>query len=97
MAERVIESNYGEMISALYTFASNVYTKASEMQTVASVAASALGDEDSGVAETYKKLRECQLKYCEAVDMAKHIAATMQEELDEIKKEREIWESDLDD
>lgn len=94
MAQRVDEAKYGAMISALYSFASNVYTSASEMQSLASVCAQALSEEDKAVGEIYKKIKECQLKYAEATEQAKSIASSMQQELDEQKKEDEIWNSD---
>ena len=94
MAQRVDEAKYEAMISALYKFASNVYTSASEMQSLASVCAQALSEEDKAVGEIYKKIKDCQLKYAEASNQAKAIAASMQEELDEQRKEDQVWSSD---
>ena len=94
MAQRVDEAKYEAMISALYTFASNVYSAASEMQSLASVCAQALGEEDKAVGEIYTKIKDCQLKYAEATNEAKSIAAEMQEELDEQRKEDQVWSSD---
>ena len=91
---RVNEAKYNQMISALYTFAGNVYTSASELQTLASVCVSAIGEEDSAVPKIYNDIKACQLKYMEAVEQAKKIAAAMQEELDEQKKEEAIWNSE---
>lgn len=94
MAQRVDEAKYEAMIAALYKFASSVYTSASEMQSLASVCAQALSEEDKAVGEIYKKIKECQLKYAEATEQAKSIAAAMQEELDEQRKENEVWNSE---
>lgn len=94
MAQRVDEAKYEAMIAALYKFASNVYTSASEMQSLASVCAQALSEEDNAVGEIYKKIKECQLKYAESTEQAKSIAAAMQEELDEQRKEDEVWNSE---
>lgn len=94
MAQRVDEAKYEAMISALHAFASNVYTAASEMQSLASVCTQALGEEDKAVGEIYTKIKDCQLKYAEATNEAKSIAAAMQEELDEQKKEDQVWSSD---
>lgn len=94
MAQRVDEAKYEAMISALYTFASNVYTAASEMQSLASVCAQALSEEDKAVGEIYTKIKDCQLKYAEATNQAKAIAAAMQDELDEQRKEDQVWSSD---
>ena len=94
MADKINEQKYEAMISALQTFASTVSTKASEMQSLAAVCRSALGDNDEGSAEIYKKISECQVKYGDAATEALNIASEMQEELDEQRKEREIWDSD---
>ena len=94
MAQRVDEAKYEAMISALYAFASNVYNAASEMQSLASVCAQELSEEDKAVGEIYTRIRDCQLKYAEATAKAKSIAAAMQEELDEQRKEDQIWDSD---
>jgi DNA repair ATPase RecN len=94
MAQRVDEAKYEAMIAALQTFASNVSTAASEMQSLASVCVQALSEEDQAVGEIYNKIRDCQLKYAEATNQAKSIAAAMQEELAEMKAEEQIWSSD---
>ena len=94
MAQRVDEAKYEAMISALDAFASNVYTAASEMQSLTSVCAQALSEEDKAVGEIYTKIKDCQLKYAEATNQAKSIAAAMQEELDEQRKEDQVWSSD---
>lgn len=96
MAQRVDEQKYEAMIAALYRFASNVYTAASEMQTLASVCAQALGSEDAAVGEIYLKIKDSQEKYADATGQAKAIAGAMQQELDDIRKEREVWSSDSD-
>ncbi len=94
MAQRVDEAKYEAMIAALYKFASNVYNSSSEMQTLAMVCAQALGEEDKAVGEIYKRIKECQLKYADATDQAKSIASEMQAELDEQRKENEVWNSE---
>lgn len=94
MAQRVDEARYEAMISTLYRFASNVYSASSEMQSLASVCAQTLGDEDSAVGEIYKKIRDSQLKYADATTQAKAIAEAMRAELDEIKAEQAVWSND---
>ena len=94
MAQRVDEQKYETMIAALQMFAGNVYTAASEMQTLAYTCVQAIGDEDKAVPEIYQKVKDAQLKYAEATNQAKSIASAMQEELDEIRKEKEVWNSD---
>lgn len=94
MAERINEANYSAMITALYSFANNVYTSASEMQSLASVCVQAIGDEDNAAGEIYKRIKECLLKYAEATEMAKGIAEKMQEELEAAKEDRNNWSSD---
>ena len=94
MAQRVDEAKYEAMISALYSFANNVYNASSEMQSLASICAQALGEEDKAVKEIYAKIKDCQLKYAEATKQAKSIAGAMQEELDVQRKEDSIWNSE---
>lgn len=94
MAERINEANYNAMISALNRFAGTVYTSASEMQSLASVCVQAIGDEDNAAGEIYKRIKECLLKYTEATELAKSIAASMQQELDAAKEDRDNWGSD---
>ena len=91
MAQRIDEAKYEAMISALYAFASNVYNAASEMQTLASVCVQAIGDEDKAVASIYAQIKESQLKYEEATSQARSIADKMQEELEEQRREDQIW------
>lgn len=91
---RINEQSYEAMIAALYHFANTVYSAASEMQILASGCAQGLGEEDKAIPEIYKQIKECQLKYAEAVKKAKDIAAAMQEELDDQRKEDQVWASD---
>lgn len=94
MAQRVDEAKYESMITALGIFAQNVYNASTEMQALAGVCVQAIGEEDKAVAEIYKQVKECQEKYAEACAQAKDIATAMQEELDEQRKEDEVWSSD---
>jgi len=91
---RIDEKKYEDMISALHTFASNVYNASSEMQSLATVCASALGDEDPAVSQITSKINECQVKYSDACDTARSIANEMQEELDEQRQENDVWAED---
>ena len=94
MANEIRKENYAAMINALNTFAGSVTTSASEMQSLASVCASALSGEDKAAGEIYKKIRDCQLKYAEAAQQARAIAASMQEELDRAQEEDNVWAED---
>ena len=91
---RISETCYENMMTALYTFANVVYSKATEMQTLAYMCADVLGEEDSGAKEIYKKVSDTRIKYAEAVKEAKDIAAALQEELENQKKEAQIWNSE---
>lgn len=91
---RINEQKYEEMISVLHTFATNVYNASSEMQSLATVCASALGDEDPAVAQITSQINDCQVKYADVCETARSIANEMQEELDEQRKENEMWSSD---
>jgi hypothetical protein len=93
MANQVSEQCYEKMISELYSFANNVYNSASEMQTLASVCAQALNEEDPAVQQIYAKIKGCEEKYANATGLAKNIASAMQAELDYMRKEREGWNS----
>ena len=94
MAQKVDEAKYEAMISALYTFANNVSTASSEMQSIAAVCVQALSEEDEAVGEIYSRIQDCQQKYEIACTQAKSIAAAMQEELDAQREERQTWSSD---
>lgn len=94
MAQRVDEAKYEAMITALYTFATNVYNTASEMQSLATVCTQVLSAEDKAVGEIQTKINDCQVKYADATEKAKKIAAAMQEELDEQRKEDQVWSGD---
>lgn len=94
MAERVIVANYENMISALQTAARTIYDDAAELLNEANICASALGESDNAVPEIIQKVTECQQKYAECAAVAMDIAQAMQEELDEIMKEREVWDSE---
>ena len=91
---RIDEKCYENMMTALYTFANVVYTKTSEMQTLAYTCTNVLGEEDSGTKEIYKKVSATQIKYAEAAKEARDIAAALQEELEDQKKEDQIWNSE---
>ena len=53
-----------------------------------------MSEEDKAVNEIYAKIKDCQLKYAAACAQAQKIAQTMQEELDEQRKEDQVWSSD---
>lgn len=91
MADKINEPKYEAMISALSTFASSVYAASSELQSLASVCVQAIGDDDKAAPEIYKRIKDSQLKYADATDQAKDIAAKMQEELDDARKEDNVW------
>ena len=94
MADRVVESKYESMISALNKFATNVTTKSSDMQSLANICRNALGEGDEGAEQIHKKISECITKYAKAAAEAKSIAQKMQTELDNQRKERDVWSSD---
>lgn len=94
MAERVNEAKYESMIAALQRFAANVSTLAEEMGACASTASSALSDEDEAVPEICRMIKSSELKYMKACKEALNIASAMQEELDEQRRERDVWTGD---
>lgn len=92
MAERMIESNYQAMLEALYHFASRTGTLASNMQTLALIASSALEDEDTAVPAIYKQIRDCTVQYSNLADQAQAIAASISKELELGKTEHTVWD-----
>lgn len=94
MADRIVESKYESMISALNNFATNIRTKAGEMQSLANICQSALGEGDEGAMQIHRKISECVSKYNDAAGEAISIAQKMQTELDNQRREREVWNSD---
>jgi hypothetical protein len=87
------ESKYEEMISALHIFATNVDLASSEMQSLAVVSASFLGEEDPAVSGIASHINTCRIKYAEACETARKIAYEMQNELDEQRNENQVWSS----
>ena len=94
MAERVVVANYENMIESLSNCAQKIYSDAEELLNQANVCASALGDSDSAVPQILQKTAECQQKYAECAATAMDIARAMQEELEQISQEAQVWESD---
>lgn len=94
MAERVIVANYENMIGALSSCAQKIYDDATELLNQANICASALGDSDSAVPQILQKTTECQQKYAECAATAMNIARAMQEELEQISQEAQVWGSD---
>lgn len=91
MAERMIEKNYQAMLDALYNFVGRTNTLASNMQTLALVASSALEEEDSAVPAIYSGIKNATLQYDVLAKEALHIAKTMAEELNAGKQEASVW------
>lgn len=94
MAERVVVANYENMIESLSNCAQKIKDDAEELLNQANICANALGDSDSAVPQILQKATECQQKYAECADTAINIAKAMQEELEQISKEAQVWESD---
>lgn len=94
MADRVNKVNYENMIEALSGCAQKIYNDAAELLNQANVCASALGDSDNAVPQILQRVMECQQKYAECAEVAMDIARAMQEELEKMAKEDQVWESD---
>lgn len=94
MAERMREANYQAMLEALYNFAGRATTLASNMQTLALVASSALEDEDTAVPAIYKQVRDCSVKYSDLATQALKIASGISKELEIAKQENAVWVDD---
>lgn len=96
MAERIVEQNYKNMIDALGTFGSAVSVIQSELESIATLAQSELGEGDSDIESIAKQVKSCCLKYAELSNQAIEIANAMQEELDEYIKDRRSVDEDSD-
>ncbi len=94
MADRIDEGKYKAMIWALETFASKVSTASTELQSLAGTCAQSLSEEDKAIAPIYQQVRKCQEKYGEAATEARRIAGLMQGELEEQRKEDQVWAED---
>lgn len=94
MADRVSRVNYENMIEALSGCAQKIYADAAELLNQANICASALGDSDNAVPQILQRVTECQQKYAECAGVAMDIASAMQEELEEMAKEDQVWGSD---
>lgn len=94
MADRVVRANYENMIEALSGCARKIYDDAAELLNQANVCASALGDSDNAVPQILQRVTECQQKYAECAATAMDIAKAMQEEVEAMAREDDVWESD---
>ena len=94
MAERIRESNYQAMLEELYNFAGRAGSFASNMQTLALAASSALEDEDTAVPAIYKQVRDCSVKYSDLATQALNIASGIGRELEMAKQENAVWSDD---
>ena len=94
MADRINEEKYMHMIEELHTCATRIYSISSNLQSVASVASSALGEEDASIPGIYKGIRECTLKAANLVEMVRALAATMSREQEAAMIEKKLWEND---
>jgi len=94
MADRVIEANYENMINALQNASKAIYDDAAQLLMYASTCANALGERDTGAANILSNVQNAQRSYAECSAEAMNIAAAMQEELEEIQKEKDVWADD---
>lgn len=94
MADRVVRVNYENMIEALSGCARKIYDDAAELLNQANVCASALGDSDNAVPQILQRVTECQQSYAECAATAMDIAKAMQEEVEAMAREDDVWESD---
>lgn len=94
MADRVVAANYENMIEALSGCAKNIYDDAAELLNQANICVSALGDSDSAAPVILEKVAGCQQKYAECAAAAMDIVKDLQKDLEEMAKEKDVWESD---
>lgn len=94
MADRVVVANYENMIDALSSCARKIYDDAAELLNQANICASALGDSDNAVPQILQRVTQSQQKYAECAATAMDIAKAMQEELEQIREEAQVWGGD---
>lgn len=94
MADRVDIQSYENMISALTSGAQKIYEGAAQLMGYAQTCQSALGDEDKAIPEIVGRVSTCQAKYAECSGIAMDIAKAMQEELEEMMQEDQVWSGD---
>lgn len=94
MAKYINRQHYQAMISALYTGSARINNISSNLQTIASIASSALGQEDTSVEGLYKEIRKATIKYADLSDSIRNLASSMETELASAEEEHAIWNED---
>lgn len=88
---RIDEKKYEDMIQELNSFHSTVINSSEEMLSTVETCAQGLGDDDPAATASLRDIKKSALHYKKAALKAKKIADAMTEELEEQRKEREVW------
>ena len=94
MADMVNVQNYEDMIDALNTAANNIQNTSEDMASLVNTCVQALGDSDTGAEYLATQTGETIQGLYECVATARDIASAMQEELDAMREENNVWNSD---
>lgn len=94
MNERVDEACYYNMIEELRGFVKDMHDNGTQMRDAIKSCTSILGDQDEGTNYILTSARDFLEKYLNIAINAKAIADAMESELEDQRKEREIWSSD---
>lgn len=88
---RIDEQKYSEMIEALNSFSSSVNQSSSEMQSLVQTCAQGLGDDDPAAQASLRNIQKSVLHYQKAALQAQKIAKDMSDELEEQRRENQVW------
>lgn len=91
MASNINEAAYETMIGALNSFASKITELAGNLGAASDLCRSALSDDDAAIEPLCEKVKVSKGKYEACAATAKSIAGSMAEELEEARRERQVW------
>ena len=91
MAERKIRANYVNMIDSMTTFCTRVGSISDDIRNSAVTCQSVLGEEDSGIQAICAKVQQIQQRYSQLVEQARDLKDKIQEDLDRMDREQQIW------
>jgi len=94
MADRVVQSNYESMMSALQTFANGINEETDELRSITNVCATGLGDSDAAVKGMVTNINEIEKNLLKCAKQALTIAKEMNEELEAILEEQKVWDQE---
>lgn len=94
MADKMIQSNYTNMINSLYNFATKIDGLSTELQTNVNICRQMLGDEDVSVGPICTAMNKIDMAYLKLAKRALTIAKAMEEEIERAKTGAVVWDED---